>query len=578
MDGGTFGGKQFTYKPDAISFKYKWDKAGGRASFIGYLWSGEWEQKDVPSNVAYNFREPKESDRTHVDMVDRDINVLGKKMETSLGGTITSANGELVAYYEEYLDESVSDLKEKQIPFIYNEAVASGPEKINVIFASNDYFNQKVSGPNGASVGTVCNTLTIQDVKLVYYHSLKSCKYRNEDVNFDENNNAVVDGMYDEDKLALEKNGVGASVEKSYDKSSGLLTINVKGNDYETDKSSITTYTIQFAKPESVKSEREYTEDLHLRVFGEMQQPMQAKVLVQNRYDGKFNFVLKDFSLGEALPVGTINVIEIDRNGDTFAGSFTAHITGGDDNTKQWLLAGQEIPLDMKGDFVGEDHVKVGININLGSGMLVDVALGFTPAKVNMTIKEGNQYGTFYAPFAVTLPDDVKAYTCDGLQENSSELALTEVSGEIPANTAVIVENSDADKALVSQDFYNFDEDLKVENGQTGVLYGVAKEKTTYAPVGSYVLQTQDTGQKFYIVPKEITDYYMSANRCYLNLGTSATSGVKSIAFPSGVETAIDVTRELLSGKAKIYDLEGRRLVTLRKGVNIVNGKKVIVK
>lgn len=571
-DGGTFGGREFSHKPDAISFEYKWEKYGGKASFVGYIWRGSWEQQNVPANVAYKFGGPKESDRNHVSMKDRDANVLGKTISSSLGGEVTNTDGKLIASYEEYIDESVDVLTEKLIEFEYKDKTAN-PEKINIIFSSNDYFSQSVSGREKASVGDICNTLTIQNVKLVYYHSLASCKYDGADVAFDSNNSAVVIAQnYDEAKLSLVKKGVGATVEKSYDASAGLLTINVKGNDYEADKSSITTYTILF-----VKSEKTYTEDLHLRVFGEMQDPMQAKVLVQNRYDGKFNFVLKNFSLGEMMPVGTINVTGIERNGDTFAGNFTAHITEGDDNTKEWQLANQEIPLSMKGEFVGDDHVRVGIIIDLGEGMSVEVALGYTPYVANMTIKEGRQYGTFYAPFAVTaLPEGVKAYTCSALGQDGTTLVLDELTDGIKAGTPVIVENTSENKAEASQDFYNFDEDLKTEGGQYGLLHGVAEDNKTLAPKGSYVLQTQDGGQKFYLVTDATGNLYVQANRCYLTL-TSSESAVKSLAFPSGA-TAIDAVKGLLGGDAQIYDLEGRRLPALQKGINIVNGRKVMVK
>lgn len=274
--------------------------------------------------------------------------------------------------------------------------------------------------------------------------------------------------------------------------------------------------------------------------------------------------------LGE-ISVGNIEVLGLERNGDDFSFNGKIEITDGDlEGITGWI--GHElgeVPLNLTGKFVDDNHLKVSIGIDMSEtlGQVIDVHLGYTLAKVNMKVG-ANKYGTFYAPFAVTLPNEVKAYTCGALDDGST-LVLTPVAGgEIPAKTAVIVESTK--ETETSQDFSNFVEEL--EDGNTGLLHGVATGGK--APVGSYVLQTQEgKGQKFYQVTTD--NLQVSANRCYLQL--PASSGVKAISFPSD-PTAIDGVKELLSGKAEIYDLEGRRLPALQKGINIVGGKKVMVK
>jgi hypothetical protein len=42
--------------------------------------------------------------------------------------------------------------------------------------------------------------------------------------------------------------------------------------------------------------------------------------------------------------------------------------------------------------------------------------------------------------------------------------------------------------------------------------------------------------------------------------------------------TGVEAVKALTDGEAQIYDLNGRKLSKLRKGINIVNGVKVIVK
>ncbi len=485
----------------------------------------------------------------------------------------------MIASYEQYVEGSVDAWTPCEILFNYVDQETI-PEKINVIFASSDYFNVTGAGEDNGSIGDVRDVLTIDDVRLVYYHSISSCKYNGQNVTFNEKNEAVVNDIYEASKkLTYEKEGVGAIVEESYDETTGKLTITVKGNDYEVNEESVTTYTIQFAKPEDVKSTKDYTEELYVTINGATVGPQSTPVTVQTRYDGKINFLLKNFMLGsgeDVRPVGNIEVLGLERNGDDFSFNGEILITDGDlqlEEDKYWLgsLLG-EVPLNLTGKFVDDNHLKVsiGIDMNEAIGQIIDVHLGYTPTIANMTVK-ANKYGTFYAPFAVTLPGDVKAYTCESLN-NGSTLMLTSVDGgEIPANTAVIVESTNG----TSQDFYNFEEGLKVEDGNTGLLYGVATGEKT-APAGSYVLQSQeDNVQKFYLVAEGNQSLEIPANRCYLQL--PASSGVKAISFPSD-PTAVDGVKELLSGKAEIYDLEGRRLPALQKGINIVGGKKVMVK
>ncbi len=471
-----------------------------------------------------------------------------------------SAKAVAVAKNEEI--SPTNEWQELNIPFEYELADGTKPAYALVSFSTNITPGK----------GTGSDYLMIDDLEYIYYHSLSSCKYNNQVVEFSKNEEtkvyeAIVNDVYDASKLAYEKKGVGATVEESYDGTTGKLTITVKGNDYEVDNNSVTIYTIQF-----VKSAKAYIEELYVSINGEIAAgPQPTSVTVQTRYDGKINFLLKNFMLGEGIPVGNIEVLGLERNGDDFSFNGKIEITDGDlEGINGWI--GHElgeVPLNLTGKFVDDNHLKVSIGIDMSETLeqVIDVHLGYTLAKANMKVG-ANKYGTFYAPFAVTLPDDVKAYTCGALDDGST-LVLTPVAGgEIPAKTAVIVESTK--ETETSQDFSNFVEEL--EDGNTGLLYGVATGGK--APVGSYVLQTQEgKGQKFYLVTTG--NLQVSANRCYLQL--PASSGVKAISFPSD-PTAIDGVKELLSGKAEIYDLEGRRLPALQKGINIVGGKKVMVK
>lgn len=415
--------------------------------------------------------------------------------------------------------------------------------------------------------GSANDVLCLDDVKLIYYHSLTSCTYDGQKVTFDGNNAASVSALYDENKLAYVKEGVGATVEKAYNDVTGMLTITVKGNDYSADKTSVTTYTIQFKKPSDVVSEKSYTETLYVTINGETTEPQDANVLVQTRYDGNFNFVLKNFVLGGEMPVGNINVPSLTKNPD---GSFSfegitiiepgdLESVAKDDWFGPWL---GEVPLDLTGQFVGEDHLRVSIDINMTTlEQLIYVHLGYDAA--SLAVNSAAHYGTFCAPFDVTIPVGVQAFTISGIDKNG--ILTLEQQNTILAHTPVIVYSESATDIKAVQFGV-----ATVGDPTSKYLTGVYTD--TEAPVGSYVLQNQGGRVGFYHV--EGTRPWVRANRAYLTVPASAN--VK--AFYMDDATAIQTVEELLSGKAEIYDLAGRRQQKLQKGINIVGGKKVLVK
>ena len=173
-------------------------------------------------------------------MVDRDVNLLEKSY--SKGGTVTN-NAKLIAQIEHYITETPTEWTECVIPFTYVEKnAAETPAKFNIIFAASDYFNSTV---------TKGVTMYIDDVDLVYYHALSSATYNGQAIaNFAENTLSydLSSQVYDESKFACTVKGAGAKVVKSYDESTGKLTVTVNGNNISDDATSKTVYTFQFKK------------------------------------------------------------------------------------------------------------------------------------------------------------------------------------------------------------------------------------------------------------------------------------------------------------------------------------------
>lgn len=234
-DGGSFGGMKFTHRPDAIQFKYKRTAAEPSvpATVVAYMWKGEWQQADVPVTIALSGEPKKET------MINRDRSILG--MESAEGGAVTKSEDALcIAQIQEKLSEITEEWKEMTIPFNYADKNAV-PTHINVIFAANDYFD--------ASTVKKDNTLSIDDVTFVYYHTLESLTYG------DKVYTPNAEGVIDLSEVAFDANtpmqfhvkGVGATVEKgTLNADTQEMTLEVRGNDFAANPESKTTYTLRF--------------------------------------------------------------------------------------------------------------------------------------------------------------------------------------------------------------------------------------------------------------------------------------------------------------------------------------------
>ncbi len=201
-------------------------------------------------------------------------------------------------------------------------------------------------------------------------------------------------------------------------------------------------------------------------------------------------------------------------------------------------------------------------------------------------------------PFSVTITDagistacsdkdldfsemtDVKAYIASGFSPSEGKVLLTRAM-KIPAKTGFIVKgNAGTYKIPVSATDYTY----------ANLLVGTLAETTVAETDGdytNYVLANDATGVGFY----KANNTAVSANKAYLHIPTSAvatdgTSEAKaslSLSFDDedgDITGFIPVTKlaEETSGNAVIYNLNGQRKQGLTKGLNIVDGKKILIK
>lgn len=99
--------------------------------------------------------------------------------------------------------------------------------------------------------GSKDDELILDDVRLIYNSELTGAKYDGQDITFAEGQ-ATIDADYDATLLTdLTSNGRAASIETSYNDETGVLTITVKGQDYDFNTDNKHEYTVQFNVPQA---------------------------------------------------------------------------------------------------------------------------------------------------------------------------------------------------------------------------------------------------------------------------------------------------------------------------------------
>lgn len=191
-----------------------------------------------------------------------------------------------------------------------------------------------------------------------------------------------------------------------------------------------------------------------------------------------------------------------------------------------------------------------------------------TERTLPLNINANNQVGTLILPFSAALPQGVKAYTCDALNEEASELVLTPAAS-LQACTPYIVYAQNGYTGEISGTV-----DMTTEYPATDVYTGGYLTGVLAATVvnDGYIMQNQGNGPMFYNA--EGSSFSLHAGRCYLTPTGAAAS--KAYALRIG-ETGIVNSEFTIQNSSLIYDLTGRRVVTPTRGIYIYNGKKMIV-
>lgn len=575
-DGGVYGGMSFSYKPDAIKGRYKRTPAAKaeKARIIAYLWSGTFKFS-IPSGKSTRMQ----------DDVDRAImgHVSG-----------VTGDGKLVASCDYGFETTKNnDWEEIIVPIDY-KLTDVVPTKMNVIISSDDYWNRANMVEN--------STLEVDDVQFVYYHALKNVTYNGKPIEVKENESQFYipispDETFDLNKLKYDKVGVGATVEAPvYDAAKNTVTITVKGNDFEKNNKSVTTYVFTI-----VKEQTNFTDGLSVKLEGSGTFPISdATIQLVKELDGSHTFQLKNFSLAQGqVPVGTIRIKNLTIDGNHITAKQTINIENGDDATVEGWMGPmlQDVPVELDATRNGDKLVaKIFIDF---SGMKIHVLFaptvdidGTTDVKA---IEPGMKNIRFTRPLkngwnSICLPFNMSAFDFENSTDTKLQ-ALASYDGEVLNFEEV--ENLEANVPYLvyitgdnSEDgFHGFNIGTEVFAAEPQAqCRGGFCFQGNYTP--SFAMRNRygvaDHGAEGQFIQKGGETSTLPATGAYF----TASGKPASVKLNLGGEvTGIDSNGVIISDSASapVFDLKGVRvsngsLEGLPKGLYIQGGKKVYVK
>ena len=212
-------------------------------------------------------------------------------------------------------------------------------------------------------------------------------------------------------------------------------------------------------------------------------------------------------------------------------------------------------------------------------------------ASYSRPVKAGTTWATLCLPFEVSLADkNFRAFKLLSADEGTETVELEEIKTSIEAGTPVIIKMKDGATKL---NFTVADKEIAkdVQTAETAngnyQLQGIYTQKVFDKDIDNncYIVKGSKLMNPAKLLDKTATESVGSKPfRAYMVDNSSApAAGARMFSISvGGSTTAIEQLESTADSKAEYYDLQGRRLQNLQKGVNIVKrgGKtmKVIIK
>ena len=271
-----------------------------------------------------------------------------------------------------------------------------------------------------------------------------------------------------------------------------------------------------------------------------------------------------------AVP-GTIVVKFSDTGSSASATAVKRYLQINGENTEYWTSRennGDEAPYAKQLNVVtGAIPVEAGEITISGSSAITVYYVTFTPGTASMTITDA-KWATFSSVYEVAIPEGVTAYYASA--STPSSVTLTEIEGGyIPANTGVVV-YSNVDATTVKNATYTSTDASLAGNLLKPWTVAGEPADATY-----YTLAVEDSKPVF----KQSTGGVLAAGKAYLVLPAGAkTLSVVFDGETTGISDASRLNNAENANDKVVFNLNGQRIAAPQKGINIINGKKIIVK
>ena len=215
-----------------------------------------------------------------------------------------------------------------------------------------------------------------------------------------------------------------------------------------------------------------------------------------------------------------------------------------------------------------------------GEDYLVPFAVTADKVENTRTLAKSTAPYTICLPYSLDVPAGAKVYRLSGRSDN--ELIFAQHTERMEAMQPYLVwaENSDALLSTVNTTLPSSNDGQTVGSQQSTVGYtlrGTLKSigNAEAVELGAYVMNDDAKWHPVLSDTEEHKAVTIPAFRCYLlqsRQGTRANIGM-ILEDATGVERLRTIDSD---GTERIYDLSGRRLSAPTKGINIINGKKVL--
>jgi len=199
---------------------------------------------------------------------------------------------------------------------------------------------------------------------------------------------------------------------------------------------------------------------------------------------------------------------------------------------------------------------------------------------VDVTITSAKYATLYYGTMNLEVPEGVTAKIISDVTNGEANNTNYAAGSVIGAGAAVILYTD-------APDDYQF---KIVAAGSSpiaadGFLFGADKETTANAEGYKYYILAQDKNAS----GEDVIGFYwqsgtsgksvtVGAHKAYLRLDSTTAAGVRAIVLDGPATTGIDELSTVNCQPSTVFDLQGRKLSKLQKGINIVGGKTVIVR